>query len=133
MATERLVTDHTHDAEHRDEAGGDQQAHPQGPGDSDAGVVVGRVLDAEEVREVGREHGEAAGVERGDQAGGEGEGQRCVDHSSSASIRDRRSSAVSAPLCRLVMVPSAAMKTVVGMARPSYEARMSPPGSLPMS
>ena len=74
-----------HEAEHGEdgeEAGRHRRADQQGPAEAGLGRLVDRgvALDPQEVREVGREHGEPARVDRGDDARQEGQGERAVDH-----------------------------------------------------
>ena len=78
-------------------------------------VLVGRpAVQAQEEGQVGREHGEAARVHRGHHPGREGERQRGVDHASKPSSSSRSSSGWIWDRWDVVIVPSAAMKTVVG-------------------
>lgn len=85
--------------EHGQEPGRDGRPDPQGPGDTLPSVARGRVaVEAQEVGDVGREHGEAAGIDGRHQSRAEGKGDRGVDHQSSrSSIFARRASAVSSP------------------------------------
>ena len=112
-----------HDPEHDQEAGGDRGGHRERSGDRCAGWTTGlvgrrggaRPLQAEEVRQVGRQHREAARVDRGDHAGGERERQVGVHrrvpvaHAGSrscSSSNERSSSAVSSPEWVSTTVPS---------------------------
>ena len=67
--------------EHHEESERDRRANSERAGYAGVrgGVGVG-LFDPEEVRQVGRQHREPAGVERGHQPGGEGERERYVDH-----------------------------------------------------
>ena len=75
-------------------------------------------LDAEEVEEVGRQHHEAAGVDGGEHAGAEREGEVPVERehqtASLSAISARSSSAVSAPWCSSTMRPEPSTNNVVG-------------------
>ena len=63
-------------AEDQHEAEGHGGTDGEGPQDPRLGVVAGGVLGAEEVGQVGRQHGEPARVDGGHHPRGEGEGER---------------------------------------------------------
>ena len=124
VVDERLhagVDQRADDAEDHEKAERHSRADDQCRADAGPRVFVGslRRLDAEEVGEVGGQHREAAGVDRRDEAGCEGQRQRCVDHVPNRSLtRSSSADCERAPLWTSTTVPSASMKTVVGITMP---------------
>src|SRR5262249_3174523 len=103
-----------------------RQRHPGGPPQAGVALLLVPPVDPHEVRQVGGQHGEPAGVHRGDHPDREVVGDRTVaadrrDHAPiprCSSICLRSLAASSLPVSMAVIVPSALMNTVVGMATP---------------
>jgi hypothetical protein len=72
------LDDQAEHAEERGEADGDRDGRGQGPADGDG--AGGAVVTEDEKGQVGREQGEAARVDGGEDAGGEREGEGQVGH-----------------------------------------------------
>ena len=104
------------DSEHDEEADGDRQADRQRAQHARPLVGMRRSFETEEVRQVGRQHGEAARIEGGHHAHPERVGERRVDHACRSSrMIVSRSDCESRPVCTLTMVPFASTNSVVGM------------------
>src|SRR5690606_8084281 len=106
-------------------------------GDTGPGLVGVAALEAQEVRQVGGQHGEPARVDGRDHperqvvgpglVGTDGEDHASTPNSSPSVARS--SSSGSAPLWTSTTSPSVSMNTVVGMASPPKKVRASPSGS----
>ena len=108
-----------HDAdqsEDDEEAHGHRDTHGERSEHARPLVRMFGALEAEEVRQVRRQHGEATRVEGRDHADPERVGERRVDHASRSSrMICSRSDCESRPVCTFAIVPSAFTNNVVGM------------------
>lgn len=127
--------DGTHHAEDDQERRRDDTPYDKGAGQMGGATGCGGgagpgVAETHEERQVGREHGEAARVEGGDQPGGEGQEDGGVHYPSSFSSTSRSSwLRESCPLRCSTIRPSAETRNVVGMEKPPIASNSWPLGS----